>query len=283
MSIDNFIPAVWSNQLLTRLHNTLVYGQPDVVNTDYEGEIKGQGSSVKIHGIGPVTISDYTKNADLSAPEALTDTEVILSVNKARSFNFQIDDVDAAQQVPKVMEGAMAEAAYGLSNDQDAYIASQIVAGATITTGFGSDGTPIVPTSTTAYEYLVDMGTALDVANCPQDGRWVIVPPWFHGMMQKDSRFILYTESAHQTLLNGQIGEGAGFKILKSNNVPNTGGVKYKIVFGHKMGVTVASQIDKVEAYRPPLRFADAVKGLNLYGVKVTRPTIIGVMTANAS
>lgn len=283
MAINNFIPAIWSRSLLENLRNSLVYGQPGVINTDYQGEIAGQGSSVKIHSIGPITVSDYTKNSDLSAPETLTDAEVVLSIDKARAFNFQIDDVDAAQQVPKVMEGAMREAAYALGNDLDSYLAG-LHAGAGITSGFGSTATPIVPTSTTAYEYLADAFTALDEANAPSQGRWVVVPPWFHGLLRKDARFVSYgTDMNRAVLENGAIGQAAGFNVLVSNNVANTSGAKYKIMFGHPSAWTMAMQIEKVEAFRMEKRFADAVKGLNVYGAKVIRSSILGVMTASKS
>ena len=286
MAINNFIPAIWSRSLLENLRNNLVYGQPAVINRDYEGEIRGAGSSVKIHNIGAVTVSDYTKNTDLSAPETLNDGETILNIDKARSFNMQIDDIDAAQQVPKVMDGAMREAAYALANDLDAYIAGLHaqagIAGASI--GFGSTASPIVPTSTTAYEYLADAYTALDEANAPSQGRWVVVPPWFHGLLRKDQRFVSFgTQENRSTLLNGVIGEAAGFTVLVSNNVANTSGTKYKILWGHPSSWTMAMQIEKVEGYRPPLRFADAVKGLNVYGVKVVRPGILGCITASKS
>lgn len=281
MAINNFIPAIWSRALLENLRNSLVYGQPGVVNRDYQGEIAGAGSSVKIHSIGAVTVSDYTKNSDLSAPETLNDAEVVLNIDRARAFNFQIDDVDAAQQVPKVMEGAMREAAYALSNDLDSYMAS-LHAQASITSGFGTNGTPIVPTSTTAYEYLADAFTAMDEANAPQAGRWAIVPPWYHGMLRKDSRFVSYgTDLNRAVAQNGVIGQVAGFDVFVSNNVANTTGTKYKILFGHSQAWTMAMQIEKVEAFRMERRFADAVKGLNVYGVKVVRPGILGCMTAN--
>lgn len=281
MAIDNFIPAIWSNKLLTRLHNSLVFGQDAVINRDYEGEITGAGSSVKIHGIGAVTVSDYTKNTDLSAPEALTDTESVLSIDRAKAFNFQIDDVDKAQQTPKVMDGAMAEAAYALANETDAYLGS-LYTQASITSGFGSTASPIVPTSSTAYEYLADAYTALDEANAPTQGRWAVVPPWFHGMLRKDQRFVSFgTQENAMTRNTGVIGEAAGFTVMVSNNVAQTSGTKYRIMFGHPSAWTLANQISSVEAYRPPLRFADAVKGLHLYGAKVVRPTILGAMTAN--
>ena len=283
MALNNFIPAIWSRALLENLRNDLVFGQPGIINRDYEGDIRGAGSSVKIHNLGAVTISDYTKNTDLSAPETLTDAETILSIDQSRSFNMQIDDVDQAQQVPKVMEGAMREAAYALANDLDSYLAG-LHAGVGITTGFGDDTTPIVPSSTTAYEYLADAYTALDEANCPPQGRWVIVPPWYHGLLRKDARFVSYgTDRNRATLQNGVIGEAAGFNVLVSNNVDNTAGAKYKVMFGHPSAWTLAMQIEKVEAYRPPLRFADAVKGLNVYGAKIVRSGVIGTMTASKS
>jgi hypothetical protein len=42
-------------------------------------------------------------------------------------------------------------------------------------------------------------------------------------------------------------------------------------------------QVTKVEGYRPPDRFADAVKGLYIYGGKVVRPNALVCLTANKS
>jgi N4-gp56 family major capsid protein len=281
MAVTNFIPAVWSRALLENLRTSLVFGQPGVVNRDYEGEIAGAGSSVKINSIGAITVSDYTTNTDMSAPETLSSSQVVLNIDQQRSFSFQLDDVDNAQTQPKLMEAAMRESAYALAKDLDTYLAG-LHASAGITSGFGDNTTPIVPTASTAYEYLADAYTALDEADCPGDGRWVIVPPWFHGLLRKDDRFVSYgTQDNRGTLQNGMIGQAAGLNVLVSNNVVNTAGAKYKILFGHSMAWTMAMQLEKVEAYRMELRFADAVKGLNVYGAKVVRSGILGAMTAD--
>jgi len=94
------------------------------------------------------------------------------------------------------------------------------------------------------------------------------VPPWYEGLMLKDDRFVVKSGvmPAEQRLLNAIVGQAAGFTVLKSNNVPNTAGAKYKIVAGHPMAWSFAEQASQVEAYRPESRFADAVKGLHLYG-----------------
>jgi hypothetical protein len=83
------------------------------------------------------------------------------------------------------------------------------------------------------------------------------------------------------TLRNGEIGQAAGFRVLQSNNVPETSGTKYRIIAGHPMAISFAEQINKVEAFRPERRFADAMKGLHLYGAKLVRNTAIAVGTFN--
>ena len=283
MALDNFIPTVWSARLLENLQKALVYGQTGVINRDYEGEIKNVGDTVKINAIGAITVGDYTKNGTIGAPQQLSSDQKMLTIDQAKYFNFFVDDIDAVQTKPKVMDAAMREAAYALRDAADQYIASLytgVAAGNTI----GDDTTPIVPTASNAYEYLVDMGVLLDEANVPQAGRWVIVPPWFYGLLLKDDRFVKSgTPQGDSVLRNGQVGEAAGFTVLKSNNVPNDAGTKYKIVAGHPMAWSFAEQILKLEAYRPQDRFADAVKGLHVYGAKLVRPQAIAVLTANKS
>ena len=75
------------------------------------------------------------------------------------------------------------------------------------------------------------------------------------------------------------MGRAAGLEIMVSNNVPNTAGAKYKVLAGHRIAWSYASQVTKVEAYRPESRFADAVKGLHIYGGKVVRPNCLAVGT----
>lgn len=281
MTIANFIPEIWSARLLENLRKSHVYTQPGVINSDYEGDINDLGDTVRINAIGPVTVGTYTKNTNISSPETLTDAQTALLINQAKYFNFAIDDVDRAQQKPKLMDAAMAEAAYALNDTADQYVAA-LYSDVATANAIGTDSVPIVPTSITAYEYLVDLGVLLDENNVPRVGRWCIVPPWFYGRLLKDDRFVAAgTPTTDQVLRNGMVGEAAGFSILKSNNVPNTNGTLYKILAGHPMAWSYAEQIRKVEVYRPELRFADAVKGLHLYGAKVVRPTALALLTAS--
>jgi hypothetical protein len=130
-----------------------------------------------------------------------------------------------------------------------------------------------------AYETLVDLSTKLREQDVTGE-MYVIVPPWFTGLLQKDARFTNYGTSQNLAVLtNGKIGKAAGFEIMESNNLSGVTagtlavvGGPYTLLACVKDAATFAEQIDKIEAFRPQDGFNDAVKGLHLYGSKVTRP-----------
>jgi len=280
MTLNNFIPQVWSANLLQNIDEAHVYAQDSVVNRDYEGEIKGAGDTVKINSIGRVTISDYTKNVDHAGPETLTDSQKTLLIDQQKMFNFQVDDIDKAQQTPKVMAEAMRESAYGLARVTDLFLGG-FHTGAAAGNLIANDTTPLsVTTAAAAYENLVDLGTLLDQQNAPAEGRSVRIPPWFYALLLKDDRFVRNGVST-DVLHNAQVGEAAGFTVMKSNNVPATTGAKYKIQASVRQAISFAEQIVSVEGYRPEKRFGDAVKGLHVYGGKLIRPEFLAVLTAN--
>ena len=49
------------------------------------------------------------------------------------------------------------------------------------------------------------------------------------------------------------------------------------------MATSYAEQINSVEAFRMEKRFADALKGLHLYGAKVVRPEALVVASVKTS
>ena len=281
MSIE-FIPTVWSARLLVALDKSLVYGQANVCNRDYEGEIREAGNTVKIASIGDVTVADYVKNSDIADPETLTDEEQSLLIDNAKYFNFYVDSVDRAQANANIMDEAMRRSAWSLRAAADTFLAAAMEAAVPSGNKIGTVGDPVVPTKDDAYEHLVDLGVLLDEGNVPVDGRFVVVPAWFHGLLLKDDRFVRSgTFRGDIRLANGEVGEAAGFRILKSNNVPNTSGAIFKIIAGHSMATSFAEQVLDVQTYQPEKRFGDAVKGLHVYGAKVVRPTALSMLIAD--
>lgn len=286
MAITQFIPTVWAASLLAALDKALVYAQDGVCNRDYDGDVRGVGDKVKINSIGDVTIKAYSKNADIDAPQELTATQQELVLNQAHYFNFAVDDVERAQSKPDVLQEAMRRSAYGLRNTADLYVAGVMQ---TAVLEANTIGTPASPkddldTEGNAYNYLVDLAVLLDENDTPDFGRFVIVPPWFHGLLLKDARFVQSNNDLSADILrNGQVGEAAGFAILKSNNVPHVEGGAFKIMAGHAVATSYVEQILEVEAFRPERRFSDAIKGLHVYGAKVVRPVNLAMLIADSA
>lgn len=277
-----FIPTVWAARLLTALDKALVYGQANVCNRDYEGEIRESGNTVKIASVGDVTIDDYTKDEDITDPQVLTDEDMSLTIDQAKYFNFYVDSIDRAQQNVNVLDEAMRRSAWKLRDHADSFLAATMEAAVPVGNTIGTALAPIEPTKDDAYEYLVDIGVLLDESDTPIDGRFVIVPAWFHGLLLKDDRFVRSgTMPGERRLQNGEVGEAAGFSILKSNNVPNVSGEKYKIIAGHRIATAYVEQIVDVQTYKPEKRFGDAVKGLHVYGAKTVRPACLAMMIAD--
>jgi len=284
VAITRFKPEIWSANLLVALRKELVYAGPQVVNHDYEGEISEYGDTVRITSISRPTIGTYTPNVTVITPEQITDAQRTLTIDQAKYFAFSVDDVDARQARGNVMSQAMSEAAYGMADTIDQYIAS-FYTGVQSANALGSITVNSATTPTDAYDkVLVPLKIKLDRANVSTQGRYVVVTPEFHGCLLRDNRFIKVNESGTADgLRNGHVGRAAGFDIMLSNNAPNTSGSEYATIAGVSSAISMAMQINKTEAYRPQSGFSDAIKGLTLYGAKLLRPDALATALVTVS
>lgn len=288
MAVTNFISQLWSARLLYALDKAHV--ATNLVNREYQGIIANQGDTVHINSIGAITVKDYTKNADIADPDALTTTEQTLVIDQCKYFNFQVDDVDNVQAAGDLIDTAMGRAAYSLADVADAYLLKTIAAGAVSGNTVGAASAPIALTAANVYENIVKLRTKLDKANVPNPGRTIVVPPEVYALLLMDDRFAKSDAAAGQSaLLNGEVGRVAGFTVYMSNNVrtgtgTDTGKTPYfEITAQVSTATTYAEQIIKTEAYRLEKRFADAVKGLHVYGAKVTDGSQIAKLIASVA
>ena len=285
MAIANFIPEIWTPKILVALRKKAVAGQ--LVNRDYEGEIRRGGDQVNITSINDVTVGSYTKHTDITV-EDIDDATRALIIDQQRYFAFELDDVERAQSVNggAVLNQALDNATYQLRDVFDTFL---LAAMNTATQGTGNDlGTVAIHTTAkNLYDTFVDLAVTLDVDNVPEEGRWAVVSPALHGRLLKLDEFVTPGDQAGpDARRNGFIGSVAGLDLYKSNNLPAvtdvaaTGGIA---IAGHSMATTVAEQIVSVEAFRLEKRFADGVKGLHVYGAKVVRPTALAVVEFDAT
>lgn len=290
MAIENFIPKLWASAVQVPFERSLVFGQPTVANRKYEGEIRNQGDTVNITTIADPTINEYDKNQDLEI-EDLDDDQLQLLIDQGEYFAFRVNDVDKVQAAGDFQSPATQRAGFGLKDKVDRYIASlynlsasqggpatanrlgnvSVING----TGTGRPG----DSQTTGYNVLVDLGNRLNKNDAPTDGRYAIIDPDFLSVLQHDPRFSRVDASgSSETLRNGMVGRAAGFDILLSNNTVKASS-RSLVVAGIPDALSFANQLTEVEALRSEKRFADIVRGLNIYGAKITHPD--GLATAN--
>lgn len=278
MAITNFVPELWSAAVQVPFERSLVYAQGSVVNRKYEGQITQMGDTVHVTSIADPTIRTYDKTTDLTT-EDLDDSSTSLVIDQGNYFSFRVNDVDKVQAAGDFQGPATARAGYRLKDGLDTHVAGLYTA-ADAANQLGSIEVA-KNQSGTAYDILVELSVKLTQADAPTDGRYVVVPPEFHGVLQRDDRFVRVDASGTDTTLrNGVVGRAAGFDILLSNNAPTVAGERV-VQAGIPDAISVAEQITQTEALRAQARFADIVRGLHVFGAQVFEPT--GLATALVS
>ena len=271
MGIDTFVPSLWAGKMLEPLYKALVLGS--VVNRDYEGEIRQHGDSVRINEIGAITVNDYTKYGSLTW-QALTSAQKTLYIDQAKTFSFAVDDVDMAQAKGFAMNQAMAQAAYAVADEIDQHIAG-------LYTDAGITISATALTVTAALQWVASCAEAMNEANAPTAGRFMVLPP---GAV---TRLLLavsggLSETAvpkvfdNGLIANGYIGQVYGFNILMSNNVQESSTGVYQPLFFTSGAISYAGQLTSIKAVEREDYFDMGIKGLYVYGSKVVRPAILG-------
>jgi N4-gp56 family major capsid protein len=273
MAITNMISQVWSARILEKLQKSLVYAQPQVVRRDFEGEIASEGDRIHFHSFNDLTIGTYVKDSTSLTYENLTDARVTLLIDQSKYFAFRVDDINAAQMKPKVIDAAAARASYQLAQVADAYVASLYTAASSS----NPDNIIEVTQATAAnvYSKFVGLAQRMDENNLPQEGRYCVIPPWVLALLRQDNTFV--TDAKPAVVLNGQVGQVAGITLLVSNNVVITGAPldDAHCMAGVSNAIGYAEQIVNVESFRLEGSFADGVRGLHLYGAKVLQPELL--------
>ena len=262
MAISNFISTIWSETLYRELSKN--YVGVKLSTREFEGDIKGEGDRVKIAGIGPVSVFNYTKNTDMPSPEILSDNERTLIIDQAKGFNFFIDDVDLAQSKKGLMQLAMKNASDALSDAADSYIYSLRDAAVTTITNDAVTSANITSTIADARMKLMEN----NVSNSAEIS--LEVSPAIEQKLVLAK--VLRDTDNSDVLCNGYIGTFMGFKIYVTNNISADDNGMFKCIARTRRAIAFAEQLSKVKAYEPELRHGDAVKGLHLYGAKIVYP-----------
>ena len=301
-----FIPTIWSGKFVEKFYDATVLAA--VANTDYEGEIRNMGDTVKIRTRPTISIANYeaTQALVVTRPSAPV---VDLTIDKGKYFNTVLDDVMEVQADADLLslwaDDASEQMKIAVDTDALGYtlwntgtvaankgntagrLSGDLRLGVTTAPAFvnvASQGTGTGDTNAndrSVIDHLVDLGQVLDEQNIPETGRFVIVPAWYASMIKRSElRDASISGDGTSMLRNGRLGMVDRFTIYVSNLTPAgvSGGIaagEYAVYAGHKNGLTFASQMTKVETLRSESTFGTLLRGLQVYGLGVVDGTCI--------
>jgi hypothetical protein len=283
----NFIPEIWSGKLIENFYDATVLSA--ISNTDYEGEIRRMGDTVNIRTQPNITIREYVKGQNLVV-ENPDSPKLQLLIDKGEYFSCIEDDIDRVQSDIKLMDMWSKDASEQMKVKIDQRVLTDMLpdiaaANKGATAGqqsaafnLGTSGSPLTVTkdgasaTTPVVDLIVDMGTVLDEANVPESDRYLVIPARMAGLIKKSElKDASLTGDSTSPVRNGRLGMIDRFTLYVSHNLSVSSG-KTSIIAGHKMGFTFASQMTEMETIRAQSTFGNIVRGLQVYGYKVTKP-----------
>lgn len=280
MAVTNFQQTIWSKSIQKELKT--ITSLRNHCDFQYEKDTKN-AKEVKILSVTRPTIRTYVPGNAITL-EGLTDAAQTLQLNQYRYFNFEVEDIDKAQSVPGLMEDASRQAALGLAEEGDKYVAAIIEAAVEDATNpIGQSNSVISLTKANAmasveagFTYLYEKNVRVN------DPLYLEVAPAVF-TTYRQALTELSTDNP-EILKKGAVGKINNAYVCVENLLPTgkvgTGSADdtYYNVLRTSHAIAFAEQIDKVEAYRPESAFQDALKGLYVFGAKIVRPDEIYVM-----
>lgn len=305
-----FIPTLWSSKMIAKFYAATVFGE--IANTDYEGEITGQGDKVTINTVPTIAIRDYVAGTALTYDVPVGAT-VDLTIDQGKYFGFRVNDVldyqakpdlmntftnDASEQMKIVIDkavllGTLKQVAAVSATNKNMGSNAGIISGAY---SLGTDTAPIALTGTNVLQLITQLSSTLDEANVPESDRYLVISPQVRQvLMQSNLANAQFTGDNTSIQRNGKIGMIDRFTLYVSNQLPraaagkdfdgNTSAgtaLRHAMMAGHKCGLTFAAQITKVEDLVDQNDFGKLVRGLNVYGYKVVKPEALAIALVNA-
>lgn len=219
----------------------------NTVNHDYKWE---GVNSINIFSVPTVGMNNYTKSGvNRYGTAAELDNEVqTMTLTRDRAFTFTIDrgnyqDTNMTLEAGKALSRQINEV---VIPEIDTYRIATIVAAA-VANGHTTTG---AVDKTTAYEAVLTGTEKLDEKKVPQGGRVLYVTPGFYNLIKLDPSFIKSTEIAQKMLVNGQVGELDGMRVVKAPSSYFPANTPFFIA--HKVATVAADKLTDYKTHNNP-------------------------------
>jgi hypothetical protein len=193
-----------------------VYTLGSLTKAAFGGKFDFIGSKTAVvYTLTTQALGDYTRTGAnrYGTPTELQDTIVEYAITKDRGFSTTIDKGNYLQGNLVKTSGAFLKAEMNeiVIPEIDTYNLALLYASATTATQV----TTVATTASNAYSIFLGLQEKLDDNKVPVTGRIAFVKASFYNFIKLDGTFSKASELTQKALINGQVGEIDGVKIVK--------------------------------------------------------------------
>ncbi|MBE7028846.1 MAG: hypothetical protein IKZ35_05335 [Clostridia bacterium] len=237
----------------------------------YSEEMKNKGDTIKVVTLGQVDLMDY--NGQNINFDNIDDAAVNVRLTEQKYFAKKIDRADRVKTDIDYETALLEEAGRSIAVDTDRFIYKSIYNNLKKSTSNIIDAEGA--TSKNIFDYILNAQTLLNMADAPTDKRVLEVSPL---MFEKIQKMLVTTDTNNSEILRkGFCGKLLDFDVYMTNNIYNDGNFDYCIA-RTTTAYAFALTLKEIERVKPSHLFADAMKGLVVYGGEVIRPKEICVI-----
>lgn len=266
------IDEVWAKEILENRRNRLVMEQ--LVNNDYEGDIKNHGDTVHIISLPDLTAQDIVPGTEMTVTP-VDPTEQLLIVDQYKGVPAEIQDMLAKQSTYDLRRPFTEKIGFALADAIDRYLISIALAGV-------AAGHKLTAVTALDKDALIDAHALLDAANVPTEGRALVINGVGKADLRRDADMTWAERQGKDVSISGAGYAGTIYDtpVYVTNQVPKIdSNANWGFLLLHKSAVTCAVQIrPEVESQRRVLSKSTIIAGSTLFGGKVVRPDHIAVI-----
>lgn len=267
----NFIPEVWSPEVLRAAENALVMA---TLVKRFDSLVTGKGDTIHIPNLSNLTASDKSANTQVSL-QAPTESDTSISINKHKESSFLVEDLLKVQSNYDLMGEYTTKAGESIARQIDTDLLTEYTN--FTNTDVGTYGTDISDAVVLAAD------EALDLANAPMEDRAFVIYPTQKTALMRIDKFVKadyvgqYNSSTMvRTGPNSRYmwGELYGKPVYYTKQVVATAGTptQYHNILFHKEALALAlQQAPRVQSQYILEYLGNLVVCDVIYGVKTIR------------
>lgn len=269
---DKVIDEVWAKEILENRRNRLVMEQ--LVNHDYEGQIKNHGDTVHIISLPDMVAQDIVPGTEMTVTP-LVPTEQLLVIDQYKGVPAEVQDMLMKQSTYDLRRPYTEKIGFALADAIDKYLIGLAIAGV-------ASGNKLTAVSALNKATLVAAHAKLDVLNVPTEGRSLVINGFGKADLRLDQDMTWADRQGAGVSISGAGYAGTIYDtpVYVTNQVPKIdSNANWGFILIHRDALTTAVQIEpEVETDRRILSKSWIVAGSTLYGGKVIRPDHIVVI-----